>query len=67
MIGVLEWDCSLFNENGIDPDKLMTHKMTTNDKTVKGFQGATQYMDDRVFYNKCDLLIPAAQEGVIDR
>jgi glutamate dehydrogenase (NAD(P)+) len=51
LIGVAEWDGSIYNENGIDPEGLNQYKKTA--KGIKGFSGASEYFqDESVIYKK---------------
>lgn len=67
LIGVVEWNSSVYNEEGIDPEELISYK--NRNKTLVGYPkaqsyGSTQpFMD--VFFKKCDILIPAAVERSI--
>lgn len=47
MIGVLEYEGGLYNENGIDVDALKDH-MIANDKMVSKFEGATFIPEDGI-------------------
>jgi len=67
LIGVLEHDCAIFNKDGINPGDLFNFKLTSRRKSIKSYPGAEMFLDDRVLSQKCDFLIPAAQECVINR
>ena len=45
LVGVAEYDGSIYNENGIDPDELKEYR-GTNKGGVKGFPGATKEFDN---------------------
>lgn len=62
--GVMERDGAVFNDKGIDIDGL--HKHIHDTGGVKGFSGYTQD-SDAVLTSDCDILIPAAMEGVITK
>lgn len=62
IIGVLERDGAVYDEQGIDIDGL--HKHIFDNGGVKGFKGYTSD-SGRVLTCDCDILIPAAMEGVI--
>lgn len=63
VVGVIEWDGSLWNENGIDPIELDNFKMDNGG--VKGFPGAEAKED--VMYAECDILLSCAMEKVIHK
>lgn len=63
LIGVIERDGSIYNSKGIDPDQLLTHRLSKN--TIRKFRDCETFEDDRVFYRTCDILIPAALEQAI--
>jgi glutamate dehydrogenase (NAD(P)+) len=51
LVGVAEWDGSIWSENGIDPQDLNEHKKTA--KGIKGYKGAEEYIqDESVIYKK---------------
>lgn len=64
VIGVMERDGSVYDENGIDIDAL--HKHIVENGGVKGFKGYTSDSNS-VLTCDCDILIPAALEGVITK
>ena len=63
---VAERDGAVFNEKGLDIEALKAHLAATGG--VKGFAGATGYEEDgaAALEAECDILIPAAMEGVIN-
>ncbi|MDX1334968.1 MAG: glutamate dehydrogenase, partial [Gammaproteobacteria bacterium] len=65
IIAVIERDGAVIDENGIDVHELQQHMVER--RGVKGFPGAT-YTEDgvSVLEMECDILIPAAMEGVIN-
>jgi glutamate dehydrogenase (NAD(P)+) len=72
LIGVVEWNSSIFNPNGMNPHEIIHYK--NQNKTLQGFPGATEsYKDDgtnsfkEVIYQPCDIFIPAAIESVINK
>merc|ERR1712226_803693 len=61
VVGVIEWDHSLYNENGIKPDELNDHLQANG--SIKGFGGAAPAED--LLYAECDILLACAMEQVI--
>lgn len=54
LIGVAEWDGSIYSDKGIDPHTLNEHKKTA--KGIKGFKDAEEYIqDESVIYRKAYL------------
>jgi len=64
-VGVIEWDGSIYNPNGIDPHDLEDYKI--ENKSIVGFPGAEAYKGESLLYEKCDILIPAAMEKAIKK
>ena len=64
IIGVIERDGALFDEAGLDVEQVSS--WIRNHGGVKGY--STHYVEDgaSVMENDCDILIPAALEGVIN-
>ena len=64
VIGIIERDGALVDENGLDVEAVST--WIRNHGGVKGY--STQYVEDgsAVLEHECDILIPAALEGVIN-
>ncbi|KAL1491619.1 hypothetical protein ABEB36_012190 [Hypothenemus hampei] len=63
-IGVIEYDGSIFNQNGINPKDL--EEWRVNNGTINGFPGAEKY-DGDLLYHPVDILVPAATEKVINK
>lgn len=69
LIGVSEYNSSIYCPEGLDPDKLLEYKIKTG--SLKGYPGAITYTSEEkdpleVLYEKCDILIPAAVETSIN-
>jgi glutamate dehydrogenase (NAD(P)+) len=62
LVGVAEIEGSIYDENGMDLEKLMEYRKDKG--TIIGFDG-TKELDNRddAFYIECDILIPAALES----
>jgi len=44
LIGVAEWDGSIYNAEGIDPEDLLNYK--NNKKGIKGYPKAKEYWEN---------------------
>ena len=64
IIAVIERDASVVNEKGIDVQKLKKH--FTRKRTFEGFDGFSKARG-HFLSKECDILIPAATEGVIHK
>jgi glutamate dehydrogenase (NAD(P)+) len=65
VVGIIERDGALSNDNGLDVSAVKEWINTTGG--VEGFPGATFVAEGgSVLESECDILIPAALEGVID-
>lgn len=65
IVGLAEYEGGVYNENGIDLEKLVAHRKATG--SILGFEGVTDYANGfDVIELACDILIPAALENVIN-
>lgn len=66
IVGVIEYDGAVVNENGIDIETLKAH--IAEHGGVSDFPHGKHYKDGaKVLEHECDILIPAALEGVINK
>jgi glutamate dehydrogenase (NAD(P)+) len=68
LVGVVEWNSSVYDPNGLDPEDLIQYKQ--QHKTLAGYKRAAESYSDmqefeEVMYKECDILIPAAVERSI--
>lgn len=67
LVGVVEWNSSVYDPEGIDPEELIAYK--NKSKTLAGYPKGVTFDEKENFieamYNKCDILIPAAVERSI--
>jgi glutamate dehydrogenase (NAD(P)+) len=63
IIGIIEWDAAVHNPKGLDIEALMKHRKQTG--SIAEFPGGETIGRDDALFLKCDVLIPAAKEGVI--
>ncbi|RMF39915.1 MAG: Glu/Leu/Phe/Val dehydrogenase [Alphaproteobacteria bacterium] len=65
IIGIIERDGAIIDENGLPVERVKAHLNETGG--VRGFPGAEYTADGMsVLAHECDILIPAALEGVIN-
>ncbi|WP_170603875.1 Glu/Leu/Phe/Val family dehydrogenase [Ruegeria arenilitoris] len=65
VIGIIEWDGALFNPDGIDVEAV--RQWIVKHGGVKNYPDATHTAEGgAVLEEKCDILIPAALEGVVN-
>lgn len=65
IVGIIERDGALFNKDGIDAEAV--HNWIVKHGGVTGFPDATHSIDGaQCLEEECDILIPAALEGVIN-
>jgi glutamate dehydrogenase (NAD(P)+) len=64
MVGVAEIEGSIYNEDGIDLEKLVEYRKATG--SIMGFEGCTDLEDSHaVLKAECDILVPAALENQV--
>ncbi len=63
VVAVSDVDGGLYRERGLDPEAINRHKNEAG--TVAGYQGGDAITNDELLEVDCDVLIPAAIEGVI--
>src|SRR5689334_9080679 len=64
IIGIAEREGGIFNENGLDVDKLYNHRKATG--SILNFPGGRNIKDSlKLLETECDILIPAALENQI--
>jgi len=65
VVGVIEYNGAIWNDDGIDIEALKAH--ITAEGSPKGFAGG-EFVEDgaSLLERECDILIPAALEGVIN-
>jgi len=61
LVGVAEWDGSIYNPAGINPEDLFAYKKLK--KGIKDYPHAKNYYpDESAIYQECDIFVPAAFE-----
>ncbi len=66
LVGLIEFDGAIYDENGLDVDAVQAHRKTTG--SILNYSGAVSLSDPAQGLEKpCDILIPAALESVIDK
>ncbi|MBL7896721.1 MAG: Glu/Leu/Phe/Val dehydrogenase [Bacteroidia bacterium] len=65
IVGIGDHTASFYNENGIDI-KAALEFAAKNKNTLKGFTGATEIPSNQLLISKCDVLVPAALQNVIN-
>ncbi|MDQ4095529.1 MAG: Glu/Leu/Phe/Val dehydrogenase [Actinomycetota bacterium] len=63
VVAVSDVDGGLYRERGLDPEAINRHKKEAG--VVSGFSGADAITNEELLEVECDVLIPAAIEGVI--
>ena len=62
LVGVMEYDGSVVNEDGIDPEDLIQYK--NKHRGVSGYPGG-EFVEGAIFGHECDILVPCAGEKSI--
>ncbi|MFH1426490.1 MAG: Glu/Leu/Phe/Val dehydrogenase [Candidatus Kerfeldbacteria bacterium] len=65
VIAVSDSQGGIVNEKGLDIKKVEAHKEKTG--SVVGFAGSKEIDNEKILMLKCDILVPAALEGVITK
>jgi glutamate dehydrogenase/leucine dehydrogenase len=65
IVGIGDHTGSFYNEKGIDIKAALEYA-AKNKNTLKGFTGATEIPSDQLLISKCDVLVPAALQNVIN-
>jgi glutamate dehydrogenase/leucine dehydrogenase len=65
IVGIGDHTASFYNENGIDIAAALDF-VAKNNRVLKGFTGATEIPADQLLISKCDVLVPAALQNVIN-
>ena len=63
VVAVSDVEGGLYRERGLDPEAINRHKVEAG--TVVGFPGAEPITNEELLEIECDVLVPAAVEGVI--
>jgi glutamate dehydrogenase (NAD(P)+) len=63
VVAVSDHDGGLYRERGLDPEAINRHKREAG--TLRGYSGADAITNEELLEIKCDVLVPAAIEGVI--
>ena len=63
IIGIIEYDGAVLNQNGLDVTALVRHRTETG--SILGFSAGEDADKDEAFLMPCDVLVPAARENVI--
>lgn len=64
IVGIIEWDGQIWNENGIEPESVDEWK--TEHDTINGYPNAEAAKTD-LLYEECDILLACAREQVIHK
>ncbi|MBU1024073.1 Glu/Leu/Phe/Val dehydrogenase [bacterium] len=69
VIAIADSTGGIYNPNGLKMKEVIKHKhaKSNKNKSVKGFPGSKPVASDKIMEMKCDILIPAALENVINK
>ncbi len=65
IVGIGDHTASFYNEKGINISDALEF-VAKNNRILKGFNGATEIKADELLVSKCDVLVPAALQNVIN-
>ncbi|MBL7930886.1 MAG: Glu/Leu/Phe/Val dehydrogenase [Bacteroidia bacterium] len=65
IVGIGDHSGSFYNEAGIDIAAAIDFA-AKNNRNLKGFKGATEIQNNELLISKCDVLVPAALQNVIN-
>ncbi len=65
IVGIGDHSASYYNENGIDINAAIEYS-AGNNRTLKGFTGGVEIKNSELLISKCDVLVPAALQNVIN-
>jgi glutamate dehydrogenase (NAD(P)+) len=63
IVCIIEYDCAIYNANGLDIAGLMSHKKEAG--SVRDFSGGENMDRHEALFLPCEVLLPAATENVI--
>ena len=67
VIAILEWDGAVYDKNGLNVEDVYQYKIE-NKGGIKGFSKGKYFeKSEELLEQECDILIPAAREGVINQ
>ena len=67
VIAILEWDGAVYDKNGLNVEEIYQYKIE-NKGGIKGFSKGKYFEKSaELLEQECDILIPAAREGVINQ
>jgi glutamate dehydrogenase (NAD(P)+) len=67
IVAILEWDGAIYDDNGFNVEEVFRYKVE-NKGSIKGFAKGKFFKNSaELLEQECDILIPAAMEGVINQ